>query len=133
MKMRTLTALSVVLTVTLGGCQSSPEGETADLILKDANVITVDPDRPQAEAIAIQGDLILAVGTNDEVDAFVGDTTRVLSLNGATVVPGLIDAHMHFPLLGKRTKQLFLDETRTPEEAVAMSARRWRKALPASG
>ena len=112
--MRTLTALSIILT--LGGCQR----ETADLVLKDANVITVDPDRPQAEAIAIQGDLILVVGTNEEVDALVGDTTRVLSLNGATVVPGLIDAHMHFNSLGKRTKQLFLDETRTPEEAVAI-------------
>ena len=112
--MRTLTALSIILT--LGGCQR----ETADLVLKDANVITVDPDRPQAEAIAIRGDRILAVGTNDEIDALTGDTTRVLSLEGATVVPGLIDAHMHFPRLGKRTKQLFLDETRSPEEAVAI-------------
>jgi predicted amidohydrolase YtcJ len=118
MKMRALTALSIILL--LGGCQNSREGDTADLVLTDANIITVDPDFPSAEAIAVQGDRILAVGTNDEVGTLIGDNTYVLSLHGATVVPGLIDAHMHFPRLGKRTKQLFLDETRTPVEAAAV-------------
>jgi predicted amidohydrolase YtcJ len=115
MKLRTLAVLLLFCS-----CQSSPDGGIADVVLRDANVVTVDPDHPEAEAVAIRGDRILAVGANDEVDALVGDATEVLSLDGATVLPGLIDAHMHFPLLGKRTKQLFLDETRSPEEAVAI-------------
>lgn len=114
MRFRALTAAWLV--VALGGCAH----ETADLVLREANVITVDPNDPEAEAVAIVGETILAVGTNDEIDAFIGEGTRVFSLNGATVVPGLIDAHMHFTRLGKRTKQLFLDETRSPEEAVAI-------------
>jgi predicted amidohydrolase YtcJ len=118
MRMLALAASSVLLT--LGGCGGPPVGEVADLVLRDANVVTVDPGYPEAEAIAIRGERILAVGTNADIQASVGDATRVLSLAGATVVPGLIDAHIHFPRLGKRTKQLFLDETRSPEEVVAI-------------
>ncbi|MEE9230120.1 MAG: amidohydrolase [Acidobacteriota bacterium] len=115
---RTLSAFFIILS--LGGCGSLQQGEIADLILKNTNVITVDPGMPRAEAIAVRGDRILAVGTNAEIQAFAGDATRVLSLEGATVVPGLIDAHIHFPRLGKRTKELFLDETRSAEEVVVI-------------
>ena len=109
------------------GCQTP---EPADLILTNGNVITVDAERPQAEALAIKGDRILAVGSNREIEAYRGVETRVIDLGGETAVPGLIDAHLHFPRLGKRTKQLFLDETRSPEEAMVIVREQVESAEP---
>lgn len=59
-----------------------------------APVVTMDPDRPHAEAFAVRGDRILAVGTRDEAIAAAGEDPEVVRLEG-TVLPGLIDAHLH--------------------------------------
>ncbi|MGB5334110.1 MAG: amidohydrolase, partial [Woeseiaceae bacterium] len=67
----------------------------ADLILTDANIITLDPVKPKAEAIAIRDGLVQAVGSNRDVLGFEGSSTDVLSLSGRTVIPGLNDSHMH--------------------------------------
>jgi enamidase len=71
----------------------------ADAILVGANVLTGDPSRPTAEAIALVGDRIEAVGRNDYVRRLAGPKTRIIDLRGRTVIPGLIDAHVHL-LLG---------------------------------
>ena len=68
---------------------------TPDLIVHHANVITVDAANPRAEAIAIAGDRLLAVGSNNEVRGLATPRTRQLHLEGKTVVPGFIDAHTH--------------------------------------
>ena len=68
---------------------------SADLILTDGNVITLDPTMPRGEAIAIRDGLVQAVGKPRDVLAFEGKTTEVLSLGGRTVIPGLNDSHMH--------------------------------------
>lgn len=106
-----------------------PNG-AADLILRNGNVITMEGRRPRAEALAIRGNRILAVGTNEEVDALAGGDTKILDLRGQTAVPGLIDAHMHFSRLGKRTKQLFLDATESPEQAIEIVRERVHEAEP---
>jgi len=67
----------------------------ADLAVINANIITVDPKLPRAQALAVHGDTFAFVGRNDEVKPFVGKNTRVLSLEGKTVLPGFIDAHTH--------------------------------------
>lgn len=67
----------------------------ADLVLKNAGVITMDPARPRAELVAIRGDKILRVGGNDELEAVSGAKTRVIDCRGKTVVPGFNDAHCH--------------------------------------
>lgn len=66
-----------------------------DLILRNSVVITMSPDRPQAEAVAISGERIVAVGSNREIDALADDSTKVIDLNGRTMIPGLIDTHIH--------------------------------------
>lgn len=72
--------------------------QTADLIIKNAIVLTMDPDNPRAEAVAISGNRILAVGHAAEVEALSGPSTRVIDAAGATVLPGFNEAHMHiFP------------------------------------
>jgi len=78
-----------------GSATASPAGPVADVILRDANVITMDDAKPNAQAIAIAGDRILAVGTNEEVAGLQGPGTSVVSLEGRTITPGFIDAHGH--------------------------------------
>jgi len=69
---------------------------TADTILYDGKLWTLDPARPEAEAIAIAGDTILRVGSSAEVLGLRGPQTRVVDLHGARVLPGFNDAHTHF-------------------------------------
>ena len=64
-------------------------------VLFHGNVITMDPDRPRAEAIAIAGNRILAVGSDEEIERTIAAGTDVIDLEGRTVVPGFIDAHAH--------------------------------------
>lgn len=68
---------------------------TADLILKNANVITVDPVQPGAELVATRGDTILLVGANERLEELKGASTRIIDCQGRTVVPGFNDAHCH--------------------------------------
>lgn len=72
-----------------------PRGLGADLVLSGGKVITVDPAFAIAEALAVTGDRIAAVGGVDDVRPFVGSHTRVVDLRGRAVVPGLIDGHAH--------------------------------------
>ncbi len=74
----------------------------ADLILKNAKVITVDPNRPAAELVAIKGDKILLVAGNDQEESVRGARTKIIDCHGKTVVPGFNDAHCHiFSLVRK--------------------------------
>ena len=73
-----------------------PDGMlSADTVILNANVITVDPQRPKTEAVAIRDGKFAAVGTTGEIRAFAGPETQVMDLSGKTVVPGFIDAHLH--------------------------------------
>ncbi|MEZ4520295.1 MAG: amidohydrolase [Thermomicrobiales bacterium] len=67
-----------------------------DLLLRNANVLTIDPAMPRAEAVAIRDGRIVAVGSNDEIDGLASSVSRAVDLDGATVMPGFIDAHTHF-------------------------------------
>jgi len=75
-----------------------------DVILKNANVITMNPAQPRAELVAISGDSIFHVGSNDETDRLTGRFTKVIDCAGKTLVPGFHDAHLHlFSLIRKLT------------------------------
>ena len=76
--------------------QQPPSRPPADLALINGTVITVDRDDSIAQAVAIAGGKIAAVGTNDHIKAHVGPATQVIDLGGRTVTPGLIDTHVHF-------------------------------------
>jgi predicted amidohydrolase YtcJ len=69
--------------------------ETADVLLVSGKVVTLDAKGSIAEAIAVRGDRILAVGTTQEIRAFAGPGTETIDLEGRTVVPGLADNHYH--------------------------------------
>jgi predicted amidohydrolase YtcJ len=68
----------------------------ADLILVNGKIFTADRAKPSAEAVAIRGERIIAVGTNQEIESFARGKTRRIDLRGRVVVPGFNDAHFHF-------------------------------------
>jgi len=73
------------------------EENGADLILVNGKVFTADPTRPYAEAVAIRGERILAVGTSAQIAALAGVNTHRIDLQGHVTIPGINDAHYHFP------------------------------------
>jgi predicted amidohydrolase YtcJ len=101
--------------------RSNPPGH-ADLVLRHGRVITMDSTRPHAEALAVRGELIVAVGSDSEIDAYIGDRTRVIDLDGELVVPGLIEGHGHYMSLGASLMQLDLRPARDWDEIVEMVA-----------
>ena len=74
---------------------------SADLALINANVRTMNPRQPVAQAVAIRKNKIAKVGTNQEINQLIGKDTKILSLDGKTVVPGLIDTHIHVADFGR--------------------------------
>ena len=72
----------------------------ADLVLTNGRIYTVDNARPIVSALAVRSGRILFVGSDAEARALAAPSTRVIDLHGATVVPGIIDAHAHLLGLG---------------------------------
>ncbi|MGY6632785.1 MAG: amidohydrolase [Alkalilacustris sp.] len=68
---------------------------TATMIITNARVLTMDPDHPRAEAVALAGDQVLAVGRRDEIAPLAGAACQIIDAGGATVMPGFIESHMH--------------------------------------
>ncbi len=90
-----------------------------DRILVNGNVHTLDEGRPRAEALAITGGRISAVGTTVEIQALKGPATEVMDLGGATVIPGLKESHGHFVGIGQAKMSLNLVGTKSWDEVVA--------------
>ena len=111
------TLLSILLVLLLQR-PSAGSGPAVDFLLVNAHVFTMARKEPAAEAIAIQGDRILWVGTNDEGRRSFANASRVIDLHGATVLPGLIDAHVHLLSLGQSLLRLNLKDVPDEREAV---------------
>ena len=94
----------------------------ADLVLRGAVVHTMDPQKPEAQAIAIRGNRIVAVGSSEHVAPFVGPGSKVLDLAGHTVVPGFHESHGHFLNLGLARMNVDLVGTRSYADVVARVA-----------
>src|SRR5947209_4992639 len=92
--------------------------QNADLLLRNAHIITMDASHPSAQAVAIEGERILWVGTDAEaLQKF--PSARVVDLHHATLLPGLIDAHTHLLNLGQSLLRLNLKDVATPGEVIA--------------
>src|SRR6266516_1988731 len=74
----------------------------ADLIVTDANLITLDDQQPRAGAMAIYGGKIVYVGDDATAERFAGPATRRVNLNRKTVVPGFCDSHIHLFAFGQQ-------------------------------
>ncbi|MGH9346237.1 MAG: amidohydrolase [Vicinamibacterales bacterium] len=120
--------LSVLVMAALAA--PSAQDVPADLILHNAKIYTADDTKPRAEAIAIRGDRIAAVGASAEILKLRGPSTRAIDARGRTIVPGLHDAHGHFTGLGASLQVLRLRGTRNWEQIVGMVRRRAASARP---
>ena len=103
---------------------NATEAQQADLILTDANIYTADAAQPRAQAVAIKGDRVVFVGSAQEAAVLRGASTRVVSLGGKTVVPGLIDAHGHLAGLGSALRIVDLVGTTSYEAVIERVTKR---------
>lgn len=104
--------------------------DTATLVLRNGKIITVDDRQPQAQAIAVKGDKILAVGSNAEIEKFLGSGTKVIDLQGKLALPGFIEGHGHFTGIGAAKMNLDLMRVKNWEEIVTMVGEAATKAKP---
>ncbi len=112
------------VSVFLVGCvdTSKEKRSEADLVLLNGKLVTVDPGLPEAEALAIAGDTIAAVGRNEDIEEYIGPETEIVDLAGRLAIPGFIEGHGHFLGLGRSKIILDLNDTRNWEEIVAWVA-----------
>ena len=103
---------------------------TADLVLHNGKIVTVDEALGELQAIAIRGDRILAVGSNEQIAAFISDSTSVVDLHGRLVIPGFIEGHGHFTSLGRAKMNLDLTTVRNWDEVIRIVAAAVSKASP---
>jgi len=124
---RRLLAWLLILSVPLvvAWAESRP---AADLIITNAKVWTVDQDRPRAEAVAVLGERIVAVGSSAEMDAWRGPRTRMLDAHGKLLLPGFNDAHVHFVDGGMQLVNVDLKDADSRQEFARRIAERARRA-----
>jgi len=114
-----------------------PSGQTpsaaarpADLVIRGGRIVTVDDARPEAQAMAVQGDTIVALGSNQDIQRYVGPATKVIDLKGALATPGFIDAHVHFTGVGEAARNLKLATAKNWDDIVRMVGEAAAKARP---
>jgi len=112
----------------------SPAPQTAvaaaDLVLRNGRIVTVEDARPEAQALAVRGDTIVALGSNQDMAPYIGANTRVIDLGGALATPGFIDAHVHFTGVGEAARNLKLSTAKNWDDIVRMVADAAKTARP---
>jgi len=113
MKTKLLLVLALLTWAVAGGAQEKP---AADSIITNANVWTVDAAHPTAQAVAVLGERIVAVGTPAEVNLWRGPKTRVIDAGGKLLLPGFNDSHVHFISGGKQLDAIQLNDANSAQE-----------------
>ncbi len=109
---------------------SAQSAAPADLIVTNARIYTVDPNRPFVEAMAVRGGRVVITGPARLVMSLKGTSTEVVDAGGKTVIPGMIDAHVHLEGLGQAVRTVDLRGTTSYDEVIARTVA-WAKTLPA--
>jgi predicted amidohydrolase YtcJ len=120
----------IVLMVLIPALVHAQQHPSADTIITNANVWTVDRNHPRAEAVAILNQRIAAVGTSPEMDAWRGPQTRIIDAGGKLLLPGFNDAHVHFVSGGFQLEQVQLTDAKTKDEftkRIAAQAKKLKK------
>jgi predicted amidohydrolase YtcJ len=120
----------ILAVVVMAGAVGAAQRSTADLIIHNALIYTVDASRPKAQALAVRGDRLTFIGDNAGALALGGERTRVIDAGGRAVIPGLHDAHGHFIGLGSSLQQIPLRGTPSYEAIVEKVRARAATARP---
>ncbi len=127
---RGVAALAAATAVALAAACGGPTVEPADLVLRGGKVVTLEESRPEAQAVAIKGERIVAVGSDEEIQPYIGTATQVVDLEGRLAIPGFIEGHGHFTGIGQARLTLDLRDAKSWDEIVAMVAEAAKKARP---
>lgn len=111
-----VTALLLSVAILLNACGPKKAPEYATLIIQDTRVWTGDPAQPWAQAVAADGDRIIAVGTTASMSDLIGNDTEVVSAADTMLVPGFIDSHVHFISSGGGLASVQLRDADSPQE-----------------
>ena len=123
---RIVTILCITI-LSIFGCSGD---RAADLVVQNGNIYTVDVNSPKASAVAVKGGRIIAVGSNSDIDPFVGKKTRVVDLEGLTMIPGFIESHGHIMGLGSSKMKLDLNGIKDYDELVDIVANAVSETVP---
>ena len=126
--MKLLVAL-VVLIATASANQPATV-EPATLVLRNGKVVTVEDKMPEAQAVAIRGERIVALGTDIGIQRYIGPATKVIDLAGQLAIPGLVESHGHFMGFGQSKMTLDMLDVKDWNEIVSMVAAAAKQAKP---
>jgi len=110
--------------------KSADTSETAELVINNAKVYTVNKNQPEAEAVAVKDGKIVFIGSNKDVKNYIGEKTEVIDAKGQFVMPGFIEGHGHIHGLGASLINLNLMNVKNWDEIVAMVGEAVKKAKP---
>src|ERR1700690_381464 len=96
--------------------------KAADLVLRNGKIVTVEASKPEVQAIAISGGVIVALGTDKEIQKYQGAPTKVIDLAGKLAIPGFIEGHGHFSSIGQAKLNLDCRDAATWDVIVAKVA-----------
>lgn len=119
-----------IFTLFLGSCAETPKSKAPDLLFVNGNFFTADSLNPQATAVAILGDRILAVGKEEDLKKLADKNTQIIDLQGAFAMPGFIEGHGHFNGLGMSLQNLNLIHSKSWAEITGMVAEKIKSAKP---
>jgi hypothetical protein len=123
--------LSFILCVLIiGFTVSCSQKGTADLVLTNGKIVTVDKKIPEAQALAAKDGVIIAVGSNKNIERYITEETKVIDLEGKLAIPGFTDAHGHFTSLGRSKLRLNLMDVKNWYEIVVMVKKAVQEAKP---
>jgi predicted amidohydrolase YtcJ len=123
--------LSILLSILfLISTPTSTKVDPADLVFINGNIYTANEKQPRAEAIAVKGDRIVFVGSNAAAKNYQGPATRIVDLHGATMLPGMADAHQHLEGVGFREMTLNLEGITNLQDFLAKVKARVDQAKP---
>jgi predicted amidohydrolase YtcJ len=128
MRIRKLAVACTVALVT--ACSGPPAVEPATTILRSGHIVTMEASQPAVQALAIRGDRVVALGTDDEIQRYAGPATKVIELAGQTAIPGFIEGHGHFLGVGQSRMVIDLMDVASFEEIVAKVGEAAKMAKP---
>jgi hypothetical protein len=117
-----LTVLSLIVILLFENCGGKEVKVHADLVFINGVVATINDSNPLAEAVAVKGDKIFAVGSTNEIKNYIGNSTKVIDLAGKFLMPGFNESHAHFILLGNSKQILDLSTAKNWDEVISMTA-----------
>lgn len=127
MILKVLSMLAIMVLIISCGCSSVPP---ADMVLRGGKIATVDKNFSFAGAVAVCGDSIVMVGSDRNVEKFIGPQTQVIELQGKLVVPGLIDAHAHITGYGSALSELDFRGVDSFQRVIGMCAEKAKTLAP---